>query len=154
MQTMNNYYTEKRALYLSQCVSGKKPFTEWFHPVIMNEIMAFPFMERTIPITFNHSYAFNPEEQCKIQLMVTDAYTRNKRFKEIVDELDWKTDSVGIVKGFHETDFIKESTGKTSVHFNVQIFSKTRRDHRTYHFVTDRFKLQIFKITFTDELEF
>ena len=141
---MTTYYKTKTALYRSQI--GTR-FTEWFHPAIAKSPKHFPPVLHYLPLSFNRNFDFDPEEQYKIQAILNDAYIRNSTFKKLVDPLiESGHGSILIVKGFHETEFLKD--GKVGIHFNITIKSKS------YHVVIDQFTLGVFKITYLAELEF
>lgn len=147
---MTSYYTEKTTKLLQELKSGGK-LSEFYPPVIRCDIEEFPHINCYLPVSFNNKINISEEEKHKLHSLVYDAYVRNKTFKRMVDDMDWNTDKIAIIKGFHETEYIKDMV---SLHFNVCIYKKSREYMPTLHIVADRHAPIVFKITKCEDLEF
>jgi hypothetical protein len=81
-----------------------------------------------IPISFNNKYHFEEQEKYDIHTLVAYAYETRPTFQKFVDDnVDFETDTIRVITGFHESLI----DGKLATYFNIAFA------HKVLHFMLD-----------------
>lgn len=123
-------YAEKACVF-ARCCAEKKPAPYFIHR-IYQQGRQLPFVVSVfIPISYNNNYHFEEKEKYDIHTLIAYAYETRPSFRKFVDDnVDFNTDTIRVITGFHESLI----EGKLATHFNIVIADKVLHFMLDWHF--------------------
>ena len=126
---MEASYAEKVRIFAKARAEKKRELLPYFiHRIYQG--FELPFVVSVyIPISFNKKYHFEEKEKYDIHTLLAYAYETRPAFRKFVDDnVDFKTNTIRVITGFHESLI----EGMLATHFNIAI------DNKILHFSLDR----------------